>query len=947
MAAYAALVSVLTIIDQIQNHPRFSISFDKNQIESLGEKVGFLLDFIETDTHGVIIEHARVLERRIASAAYAAEDVIESHVVDQIQAAGSVEGHRLRKVVKDIMLSMRLKKARMEENHASSISMLDLEKVIEDMDSIKKKVMEFRDESGSNEHDMQPTSTTSSSTPRITTDKNTMVGFDEQLISLLDKLTGQRSNRQIIPIVGMGGIGKTTLAKNAYEHSLIAHHFDIRTWVTISQKYNVKELLLQLLSMISSEIDSEHDEQLLGQKLHKILWGRRYLIVIDDIWGIEAWDNVNLFFPENNNGSRIVVTTRISNVATHFDSSLFELSFLDENKSWDLFCKKTFGEAGCPLELEDIGKEIVKKCKGLPLSITVIGGLLGRSHMTQKYWKNIAKDLTSFLNSGEDENCSNILSLSYTYLPAHLKPCFLYMAIFPEDHKILVSRLTKLWVAEGFIKSNESQSSEEIARGYINDLIDRNLILKHTMGSNGNVKNCVIHDLVRDLCLMVAQKEEFICVIEDIPRGTERGRRIVCDKKIRQVRYPFSVFHTVRLAPRTSTWVTSRDGRTFRALRPLRLAPLTRTWVTSIDGRLSNNRLLRVMSSNSEAKKTDLRRHIVDHVNMRYLACTNFKLSSAFVLPSSINIVWSLQTIIIRGKIEAPSQIWEMRQLRHVDIYRLCLPNSPWSYGHKQDECVLPNLQTLKKVVNFTWSKEAYKRVVNVRKLNIVYDDEWEWSNNNDYCLHNICQLHKLESLSCLSYCGDERLRKLTFPSSLKKLKLDGFMLGYEDLTVIGSLPCLEVLKLRNNSIIAREWNPVDGEFLRLKSLLIYGSGLVNWNADTSNFPVLEKLVLEYMDKLDGIPLDIGEIPTLRHIELNVCNESAIISAMKIAEEQEDAGNDILQVRVEFRFEYELQLFQEKMKQSADHSFTRNNFQVVARNMVPLAHNIVEEYEQY
>ncbi|KAL7135235.1 hypothetical protein ABFS83_11G079800 [Erythranthe nasuta] len=206
MAAYAALVSVLTIIDQIQNHPRLSISFDKNQIESLGEKVGFWLDFIETDTHGVIIEQAQVLERRIASAAYAAEDVIESHVVDQIQVARLVEGHRLRKLVKDIMHSMLLKTARKDKNHAGSISMLDLEKVIEDMDSIKKKVMEFRDESGSNEHDMQPTSTTSSSTPRITTDKNTMVGFDEQLINLLDKLTGQRSNRQIIPIIGMGGI---------------------------------------------------------------------------------------------------------------------------------------------------------------------------------------------------------------------------------------------------------------------------------------------------------------------------------------------------------------------------------------------------------------------------------------------------------------------------------------------------------------------------------------------------------------------------------------------------------------------------------------------------------------------------------------------------------------------------------------------------------------------
>ncbi|KAL7153269.1 hypothetical protein ABFS83_04G155700 [Erythranthe nasuta] len=905
MAAYAALVSVLTIIDHIQNHPRLSISFDKNQLESLGEKVGFLLDFIETDTHGVISEQAQVLERRIASAAYAAEDVIESHVVDRIQPAGSVEVHRLRKVVKDIMHSMRLKKARKEENNAGSISMLDLQAVIEDMDSIKKKVIEFRDESGSND-DMQPTSTTtSSSTPLITTGKNTMVGFDEQLLQLLDKLTGQRSNRHIIPIVGMGGIGKTTLAQNAYEHSLIVHHFDIRTWVTISQKYSVKELLLQLLSMISSDIDSEDDEQLLGQKLHKILWGRRYLIVIDDIWGVEAWDNLNLFFPENNNGSRIVVTTRISHVATQFDSSLFELSFLDEDKSWDLFCQKAFGEAGCPLELEDIGKEIVKKCKGLPLSITVIGGLLGRSHMSQKYWKNIAKDLNSFLNSGEDENCSSILSLSYTYLPAHLKPCFLYMAIFPEDHKILVSRLTKLWVAEGFIKSKESQSLEEIARGYINDLIDRNLIIKHTMGSNGNVKNCMIHDLLRDLCLMVAQKEEFMCVIEDIPRGTERGRRIVCDKKIQQVKYPFPVFYTLRLAPLTGTWVTNIDGRPFRVLHTLRLAPLTRTWVTSIDGQLSNNRLLRVMSFHSETKIKYLRSHIVDQVNMR-------------------------------GRIKAPSQIWEMRQLRHVDVWELHLPDPPSQSGdQQQDDFVLQNLQTLKNVKNFVWSEEACKGIVNVRKLNIAYASEWKKS-NNDYQLYNVSQLHKLESLSCVSYCKDERLRKLTFPCSLKKLSLDGFIVRYQDLTVIGSLPCLEVLKLLDSSIKEDEWNPVEGEFLRLKFLLVLWSSLVYWNVESSHFPVLEKLVLLHMKELDGIPLEIGEIPTLRLIELKSCNESTIMSAFKIAEEQEDAGNELLQVRVEFLSEYLLERFQEKMKQTVDHNFTRNNFHVVTKEYGPI-----------
>ncbi|KAL7115020.1 hypothetical protein ACP275_04G158000 [Erythranthe tilingii] len=894
MAAYAALVSLTTTMDHIQNHPLFSISFDKIQMESLGEKIRFLLDFIEADySHGVTItsKQVEILESQIAAAAYAAEDVIESHVVDRIHATkdskrnsmplGSTESDPLHQI------------------HGGSVSSVDLQTVIEEIDSIKNKVMEFKDEIGSKDdrymQQQQPTCSmvTTTSTPP---GKNTMVGFDEQLLRLLDKLTGQQSNRQVIPIVGMGGIGKTTLAKNAYEHSVTMHRFDIRTWVTVSQKYNVRELFVQLHSrLVSTEINGEIDEQLLGQKLHKILWGRRYLIVIDDIWSIEAWEEVCRFFPDNNNGSRIVVTTRISNVATHFDSACFELTFLDEDKSWKLFCEKAFGQVGCPSELEDIGKEIVKKCKGLPLSISVIGGLLGRSNRTHKYWKNIAKDLTSILNSGEDENCLSILSLSYTYLPVYLKPCFLYMAIFPEDHDIRVSRLIKLWVAEGFIKPNESQSLEEIARGYINDLIDRNLILKQHLGSNRKIQFCEIHDLLRDLCLKIVHKDKFMCMMEENPGGVESERRIVCNRK-------------------------------GVCCRTLQLAPLTRTLVTSTDGRLSNNRLLRVMSFNDKAKKKYLLRHIVDQVNMRYLAYNEFNNSPSSVkLPTSIDVLWNLQTIIIGREIEAPSQIWEMRQLMHVDIRTLYLPDPP--QNQNQDEFILQNLQKLANVTNFVWSEEACKRVVNVRKLHIEYDNDSKSS--NDYSVHNISRLRKLESLTFFPYGLPNLLQKLTFPSSLKKLHLDCCNVRWEDLSVIGSLPYLEVLNLNMCWVEGEMWYPVEGEFLRLKFLSILCFDIVYWNADCSHFPVLEKLELIGMDKLEEIPLDIGEIPTLELVKLYGCTESAAISAMKIAVEQENNGNDILRVQVDFDTKEQLESFKKKVEQLAT-SFTGNNFQANA-----------------
>ncbi|KAL0342475.1 UNVERIFIED_CONTAM: putative disease resistance RPP13-like protein 3 [Sesamum calycinum] len=342
---------------------------------------------------------------------------------------------------------------------------------------------------------------------------NTMVGFDDHLIRVMDELTADEPALKILPIVGMGGIGKTTLARNVFDDPYIIHHFDRRIWLTISQEYSSREILMGLLSDRKDQVSDETLAEL-GQPLHQMLFGRRYLIVMDDMWSTGAWNDLKLFFPNISNGSRVLVTTRLTDVAVSLGShNYYKVDFLDENKSWNLLCQKTFGQEGCPYpELEEIGKHIAKKCNGLPLAIVVVAGLLANSNVRQDYWEMVARNINSFSNLEDGERCLKILYLSYNNLPIHLKPCFLSTRVFPEDFQIPVSHLIKLWVVEGFLKPTPNKSLEDVAKQHLRDLIDRNLIWIRSSTSRGKLDTCGIHDLLRDLCLRESEKEYFIHV---------------------------------------------------------------------------------------------------------------------------------------------------------------------------------------------------------------------------------------------------------------------------------------------------------------------------------------------------------------------------------------------------------------------------------------------------
>ncbi|XP_011072174.1 disease resistance RPP8-like protein 3 [Sesamum indicum] len=366
VAAYAALRSLKPVLDNIQNPVRrHRLHVDSDRIQSLQEKVEFLQEFLEVHSQSKSQE-IEDLSRQIAVVAVEADDVIDRHVVDQLCKGSQDESH-----------------------HLASLSSFcqDIDKIIEKIDGITENLMMIKEEWGDNVQEKNSEVSVPVSSRTLPSGGNdTMVGFEEGLLQIMDVLTRDEFNLQILPIVGMGGIGKTTLARNAFNHPYIVNRFDILTWITISQEYNMKEILLGLLNDGSIEESAEIEE--LEVLLYQRLFGRKYLIVMDDIWSIKVWNDLKIFFPDNGNGSRIMMTTRLTNVVVSLGTlKPYSMDFLDDNKSWNLLCEKVFGERNCPYpELEGIEKDIAKGCKGLPLALVVIGGLLANSDMQREYW---------------------------------------------------------------------------------------------------------------------------------------------------------------------------------------------------------------------------------------------------------------------------------------------------------------------------------------------------------------------------------------------------------------------------------------------------------------------------------------------------------------------------------------------------------------------------------
>ncbi|OEL20598.1 Disease resistance protein RPM1 [Dichanthelium oligosanthes] len=334
-------------------------------------------------------------------------------------------------------------------------------------------------------------------------------------------LTGEEKSEQelkVISIVGFGGLGKTTLAIQAYNK--LRDNFACAAFVSVSRNPSIQKVLMDILKAVGASIDTTDDVGQLINKLTGYLTKKRYLIVIDDLWDVPTWSIIKCAFYQNNYGSRIITTTCKTDVAMACCSSsydhIYEMKPLGVVDSERLFFKIIFGSEECPRHLRKASNEILRKCGGVPLAIITISSFLASKALTLDQWNAVANSIGSALENNQNiKVMRKVLSISYFDLPHYLKTCLLYLSIFPKDYTIKRKNLIIRWIAEGFIQEEHGQNEHDIGESYFNELINRRLIQPvYVDPSSGQVESCKVHNMILDLIITKSVEENFVALLD-------------------------------------------------------------------------------------------------------------------------------------------------------------------------------------------------------------------------------------------------------------------------------------------------------------------------------------------------------------------------------------------------------------------------------------------------
>ncbi|CAH1429419.1 unnamed protein product [Lactuca virosa] len=493
-------------------------------------------------------------------------------------------------------------------------------------------------------------------------DEFQVVGREDDELHIIQLLTQPRKEERltIVPIVGMGGIGKTSLAKSIYNNTKIEQHFDVRAWLCVSVKVVINTLLAKILESLSGEECKSQTRVNLITNLQKYLGSKRYLLVLDDIWDEERahWDDFRSCMLKVNpkSGSGILVTTRILEIGTMAmceDSRV--LQSLSDDHCWSIFKERAFVVGQSPLpELEEIGREIVKKCHGFPLLVNVIGGML-RNYNNKEKWLSI-KDSKVWDLEAAGDRVQNSLKLSFDNLPNYtVKQCFACCSIFQKDKVIKREELIQLWMALGFVKADETRNKEmeDVGNEIFQILVSNSLFQDVKRDEYGYITSCSMHDLALSL-----SKHESLCLVspksDDIVRIPQVKHLIVNKYSEDNIRINISFKKLISMVFKEDT-----TARTFHTL----------FFKGEVESTISFQHLkcLRILKFNG-CKLTKIDDSIGELVHLRFLDLSNTQIN---VLPKSLCKLYHLQTLKLCGCYrlkELPNDMRNLISLRDFEF---------------------------------------------------------------------------------------------------------------------------------------------------------------------------------------------------------------------------------------------------------------------------------------
>ncbi|KZV48734.1 hypothetical protein F511_26650 [Dorcoceras hygrometricum] len=711
-------------------------------------------------------------------------------------------------------------------------------------------------------------------------DEGELVGIDGRKNAVISRVLEGGLRLQVVSVVGVGGSGKTTLVKKVFDDCAGRKNFHNHAWITVSESFKMEELLKDTIQQLYEQVKQPVPLELgtmassrLKGMIKDFLRHRKFLLVFDDVWSAEAWEGIKHVLPDENQGSRVIITTRSRDTVENY-SYLFEMDPLSEEDSWILFCQKVFMGDSCPEHLVDICKNILRRCRGLPLAIVAISGVLSTKKVTDiDQWKILMSGIGSELEGNNRlASLKEILLLSFKHLPDYLKPCFMYLSKFPEDHLIEHNTLVRLWIAEGLVKQKERRTLEEVAQGYLNELINRSLIHPMVTNDDGSVKASCIHDLYRELIVQKSSEQNLMTL--------SSSENILWPKRVRR----FSVhgkFHNNGV---------ERYGSRLCSLQSFGVADS-----------VSMSRILQLVENCKMLKVLDLRgvpletfpEMISRLFLLKYLCLRSSRIKR---LPGLIKNLRKLEVLDLKGTqiTKLPTGILKLQHLRQLLVYHH-VRGSYMPYNYVNAFKALKGIGRLKSLQKLGFIEacqggRVLKEIASMTELRRISLTELRAIDNPVLC-SVIENLGKITSLGLRVVEGEildlqhvsspppflQRLylngRMQQFPhwiqplTSLVKIYLRWSRLRDDPLQYLQDLPILahiEFLEAYTGQVLCFK----AGKFQKLKLL-----GLDKLEALTSVIfeegasPLLEKLIIQRCNLLESIPSGIELLKNMKVLE--------------------------------------------------------------------------------